>query len=335
MKTCLKKTIGRHYRLLLLLCVSLSCLAVAQGALVELRHDTLEHDALAGHLVDARELEIDSTISMPVMKATYLGLGGFILRDTYLSPLSYGGYNLHFAVETAQYRYRGQGLGGWLLGRGYVAGDKALGAERWLTHRLLSVDYSLTDNPARNASIHRLQGRWETARLYKLYQGRQDLLMLGGGYTIGAGGLYSTRNGNNPATLKLDASLSLAASYSRRFNLLGLPLLLRLSSRTDLLGVQWSQQYGENYYELYSISRAFARRFYLTHLGNQLAQQIRCSIDLPIFKHSTLSVNYRLHHRSWTLNEIRNRQTDHTISLGLVRYLRPVDRRHTPNLLPF
>lgn len=305
-----------------------------QASAVELNTDSL--------VVDKQEILALPTIetsgrlvSVPMMKATYLGIGGVVLQDTYLSPLSYGGYNLHFTAETAQHRYRGKGLGGLLLGRGYITDGLIPEASRWLSHRLLSVDYSLTDNPAGNASIHRIQGRWESMRLYEVYQGKQGRLMIGGGYTVGAGGLYSTRNGNNPATLKLDASLTLGVGYSKYFNLLGYRLLLRLSSRTDLLGLQWSQQYGENYYELYSISRQFMHRFYLTHLGNQFGQQIRCSVDIPLFRRSMLSINYRLQYRSWTLNHLSNRQVDYTLSLGLVRYLSPVSPSHSPQLLPF
>lgn len=334
MKTCLTRVASSPLRPLALVVLSLTLLGMSQALAIEPPTDSL---GVSGRNLIAPDTEQSPgmPIAMPTLKATYLGAGGIVLRDTYLSPLNYGGYNLHFSAETAQYRYRGQGLGGLLLGRGYATDQAGLGASRWLSHHLLSVDYSLTDNPAGNASIHRLQGRWESARLYPLYQGKLGKLMLGGGYTLGVGGLYSTRNGNNPATLKLDGALTLAVSYSQQFTLWGHHLLLRLTSRTDLVGVQWSQQYGENYYELYSVSKAFARRFYLTHLGNQLGQQIRCSLDLPLFRHSMLSLNYRLQYRSWTLNQISNRQTDHTLSLGLVRYLTPVSRSYSPHLLPF
>lgn len=330
----LTKSLYRHRCSLALWGLALVSSGLAQASVVGLDTDSIVVDRQ--EVVSSSERETSGRfVAVPMMKATYFGIGGVVLQDTYLSPLSYGGYNLHFTAETAQYRYRGKGLGGILLGRGYLTEGAMSEANRWLSHRLLSVDYSLTDNPAGNASIHRLQGRWESARLYEIYRGKHSNLTIGGGYTVGVGGLYSTRNGNNPATLKLDASLAFAVGYNRYFNLLGHRLRLRLSSRTDLLGLQWSQQFGENYYELYSISQQFAHRFYLAHLGNQFGQQVRCSLDIPLFRRSMLSLNYRLQYRSWTINSLRNRQTDHTFSIGLVRYLSPVSSSHSSQLLPF
>lgn len=276
-----------------------------------------------------------NTHTTPILRASYLGLGGVVLSDSYLSPLNYGGYTIHFASETAQWRYRGRGLGGLLLGRGYApspAEDEA--PARWLRHRLVSVDYSSTTNPTGSGTMLRLQARWEAARLYKLYDGSLGRILLGPGYTAGVGGLYNSRNGNNPATLKLDASLTLALHYSYRLPWHAFPMQVRLATRTDLIGTQWSQQFGESYYEMYYVSGEFGKRFGLMHLGNQLGVQIRLAIDLPLFRHTDLSIAYRLQHRRWEINHLITRQSDHTLSLGLVRYIRALAPREVRQVHP-
>lgn len=256
------------------------------------------------------------------MNTLSAGYGGVLLRDDYLSPLSYGGYSISMLSEWAQYRYRPAGKPVGILGR--MLGMRARTTDtRWLSLRHLAVDYSSALNPAGNASITRLQGRWEDARLYRLLDTDYGRLDLGGGYTLGVGGLYSSRNGNNPATLKLDLNLSLALHYSYRLPWRTLPALLRIATRTDLVGTQFSQQYGESYYELYYVTGQEFQRFSLVHLGNQWGQQVRVSLDLPVLDLCTLSLQYRYQGRSWTVHGLYNSQTDHTLALGLVRYLQP------------
>lgn len=260
----------------------------------------------------------------PYMQATYLGAGGLTLSDTYLSPLNYGGYTLSLQTEWMRYRYKAQPTDKGLWRR---LTDRLLGTyprqinQRWLVHRLASVDYGSTTNPAGNASILRLQGRWQTNWLYRLAQGRWGQIDLGPGYSLGIGGLYSTRNGNNPATLKADLGLTLGAHYSWRAGWRVLPLAVRLSGALDLMGTQFSQQFGESYYELYLVSRAWPKRLSFTHLGNQLGGQLRLSIDVPVGDLGIVSMNYRLQHRAWMVEHLRTQYTDHTLSLGLVRYL--------------
>lgn len=275
-----------------------------------------------------RESNMPSTLServyAPYMQATYLGAGGIKLSDSYLSPLNYGGYTLSLQTEWMRYRYRAQPTDGGLWRK---LTDRLLGTyprqidQRWLIHRLVSVDYGSTTNPAGNASIMRLQGRWQGNLLYRLAQGHWGQIDLGPGYSLGVGGLYSTRNGNNPATLKADLGLTLGAHYSWRASWRVLPMAVRLSGVLDLVGTQFSQQFGESYYELYLVSEAWRQRLSFTHLGNQLGAQLRLSIDVPVGDLGIVSINYRLQHRAWTVEYLRTHHTDHTISLGLVRYL--------------
>lgn len=274
----------------------------------------------------------------PYISTTSVGVGGVLLDDRYLSPLPYGGYNLSIQSERIQFQYRRANNIRWERGSSLTGASPRERSNRWLSYRLWSVDYSDTKNPAQNASIMRIQTRWEVSRLYRLTTGEFGSLDVGAGYTAGIGGLYSSRNGNNPATLKADLSLTLALHYSYRLPWRSFPAVIRLASRTDLFGTQFSQQFGESYFELYYVSREYARRFHLVHLGNQIGQQLRLSIDLPIMDRFVASLSYRFQHRTWDVSHLYNRQTDHTFSIGLVRYLQPHGGRtymHQNASLPF
>lgn len=260
------------------------------------------------------------------MKLSSLGVGGIILKDEYLSPLQYGGFTVSYTNETSQLRYRP-------LSHGVPFTQRLLGnipreaSNTWLSQRHFIVVLGQSKNPAGNATISHLQARLSGSRQYNIYQGEWGRVYLGPGYTLGAGGLYSSRNGNNPATLKLDGSLSLMASYSYRLPWIKFPALIRVSSRTDLIGVQWGQEYGESYYELYYLTEAWHKRFALTYLGKSLGQEFRLNIDLPIWDRVVYNIGYRYQHRTWTHSGLYNQMSEHSISLGITRYLRPMGGR--------
>lgn len=263
------------------------------------------------------------------LRATYLGAGGLLLAEDYLSPLSYGGYTISLQHERARHLYRTPSEEDASLWQRIKGTAPRTADPRWLWHQFFAADYGSTTNPAGNATIMRLQARYETAWLYQLYQGQWGRLRLGPGLAIGVGGLYSTRNGNNPATFKQDNSLTLALSYDYRLPSPSFPIQLRLMSRMDLLGTQFSQRYGESYYEMLYVSEALDHRFALVHLGNQLSQQFRASIDIPIWDRAIVSLSYRFQHRGWEVNGLRSRQTEHVAGIGFVQYIEPRGGRQT------
>lgn len=225
------------------------------------------------------------------------GGGGVVLRDEYLSPLNYAGFVVNYSDENVR-----------------------LSKHHRLAESSLLVSLGQTKNPAQNGSISILHSRLSGSRLFPLYRGRLGILYFGPGYTIGLGGLYSNRNGNNPATFKMDAHLSLSMSYGYRLNWDKCPILLQLSSRTDLLGTRWSQGFGESYYEMYYLSKALGKRFHLSHLGNGIGQELKFSLDIPIYKKITINLNYGYTFYSSNINELNSIQSLHTLGLGLTSY---------------
>lgn len=260
------------------------------------------------------------------MKLSSLGIGGVILNDDYLSPLRYGGLGVSYTNESSQLRYRSLSDQVPLTQR-LLGNMPRVTSTRWLSQRHFVLTLGQSKNPAGNATISHLQARLSGSRQYRLYAGEWGRVYLGPGYTIGGGGLYSSRNGNNPATLKVDASFGLALSYSYRLPWESFPALIRLSSRTDILGVQWGQEYGESYYELYYLSKAWTKRFALSYLGKSWGQELRLNIDLPLWDRVVYNIGYRFHHKSWTHSNLYNRMSEHTLSLGITRYLRPIGGR--------
>lgn len=250
------------------------------------------------------------------MRTTSLGVGGIVLKDEYLSPLNYAGTVYAFNDER-----------------------NSLITRDWVNQKVFSLSFGDTNNPAKNATIYALRARINQHFLRQIYHGAFGKLSVGPGYTIGVGGLYSTRNGNNPATLKLDGSLSLGISYSYRMPSNRLPILFRLSSRTNLIGTHWGQGYGESYYSMYYVSKDLGKRFVLTHLANAFSQELRLNIDIPIFKHLITSLSYQFSYHQWKINNLTNQQNSHAIMVGLTRYMQPLGGtkwlRENIQILPF
>lgn len=251
-------------------------------------------------------------------RTNWLGLGGILLRESYLSPLRYGGIDLMLLSEQASLGYRADTL--TPREASILALRPRQETPTRMYYRQQEVHLSSSDNPAGNASIYRLSARgdWHyTLRLPFVPQGR---LYVGPGVSAGLGGLYSTRNGNNPATLKADLSLTLALHYSYRLPWESFPALLRLSSQTELLGLHFAQHFGESYYELYYLSGSLARRFVFTQPTKAWAERLMVSMDLPVWDHFTLSLGYRWEHRASELHHITHRISSHSLMLGITTH---------------
>lgn len=234
---------------------------------------------------------------LPRMKSEGILIGGMILKNTYLSPLNYGGAAIGYYNET---------------NRAYT---------KHVGNKFFSVTLGKTENPAGNAHIYALQGRLYGARQYYLYRGKWGCLYAGPGYNLGIGGLYSTRNGNNPASFQADGSLALSVGYAYRLNWQLSPILFRLSSHIDLLGTHWGQDFGESYYEMTYLSKSLGKKFNFTHIGNAYTQDIRLNIDIPIYKRAIISLMGTLEIQNWTINQIDNKRNTYVLGIGFTNYM--------------
>lgn len=270
------------------------------------------------------------------MRAWQVGAGGLLLRDHYLSPLNYGGYTLSVIGERSYYGYRRLAVEGQPSLPTFIPSAYRSTDDSWLHRSTMSFDYGTTLSPAGNASIRRLQFRWDRNLTYRVVRSAVGSLFVGGGLTAGLGGLYHSRNGNNPATAKMDLGLTANLVYSYQLPLPAFPARATLSARAELLGLGFSQGFGENYYEFYQYNSSVLSRLNLTQPLNNQGLQTRLRIDLPVWDYLTLSLGYRWQWRSWQLRHTPNRQQEHTVYVGFVSYIKPLGGRKTfQSSLPF
>lgn len=270
-------------------------------------------------------------------RSQYFGIGGMRLGHTYLTPLNYGGKVYSYTSEHTRLGYRS--LPEQRVARGSLFGYTPRTTDpRWLRHTLLKVDLASTKNPAGNGSIYSLTARYDWGRLRHISDGSWGRLAIGGSVVGLAGGMYSSRNGNNPGTLDMALSVGPSALYSLRFGPARLPLLLKAYAHTDLLGFAFSQEFGETLYELYYFGQP-SRRIYLTHPLKAPTGFVLTSVDVPVLDYFTLSVGYRWDYRRTELNHLSAYRHQHSLLIGVTTKILPLEGRRAADdhstLVPF
>ena len=135
----------------------------------------------------------DDEVLRPVNSSYMVDIGSSHLADTYLSPLKYTGWNAAFQFERMQaMKFR---------------------PDSWRQQLLIGLEVNSAENPARNADMYygNISVSWGMLRLWRLPHGVS--LAAGGSAGGNLGGVYSNRNGNNPASAKCDVTVN-ATGYA-------------------------------------------------------------------------------------------------------------------------
>ncbi len=246
--------------------------------------------------------------------ATLVGIGAVNHLDTYLSPLNYKGPQLQFMHETLRYTRWAQGhISMQSIWQGNIAYTKSP-SEKGRNYGG-DINYSIGWHynwtfPSNN----------EAPRLR---------ILLGPQLGANAGVLYNTRNSNNPAQALATLHLAASAAVIYRFHLWKQPVAARYQLDVPLMGLKFSPNYGQSYYEIFSLGNT-DHNVCFTHPFNAFSSRHLLTLDFP-FRQTTLRMGYLCDIRQSHLNELKYHSYTHAFMLGIVRHLtihKP--RRHTP-----
>lgn len=205
----------------------------------------------------------DSSLAIPISLITnntwMFGIGSANMYDTYLSPLEYKGTSFRIFNEkmrrTTWFDYRF---------------DK---------QQIIELEAAKGDNPANNASDYWLLTNYRLGGHYRLIEQDNFRLGVGGLWDINLGVLYSERNGKNPASARAYTNLNLSVLTSYK-----LPwFAVRWQIDTPFMGMFFSPQYGQSYYEISLGNSTRVVNFASFHKQRALRNYI--TFDVPIHKY--------------------------------------------------
>ncbi len=229
-------------------------------------------------------------------RSTLLGMGRISLYDTYLSPLDYTGNNIGFLQENTK-------MTSWM-------------EDNVAAQHLFSIQLASARNKAKTAMEY--AGNIEYAYgLYYRFSPLPDLKVFAGTQAEGLlGFIYNTRNSNNPVAAKANLNLALSAAASYELQIRSFPFRLRYQFSTPFLGMMFSPEYGQAYYEI-----SLGNNDNLVHFAsfhNQLCMKNHFSIEFPVGS-VTVRLMYLNAIYETNINEIETRIRSNSLMIGFSR----------------
>ena len=236
--------------------------------------------------------------------------GGFASQqDTYLTPLLYKGYQLSMLHEDlrATSIWKGHVSGQSLVQLDITSTKSASGKGRYLGGRL-HYDYALHYN-------------WLLNDHWRLMAGPQL------GATLGV--LYNARNSNNPAQAIANAHLNASAAAIFRFPFCRREAAVRYQTDFQLFGVMFSPNYGQSYYEIFSLAQP-DHNVIATLPWKALRWRNQLTMDIPL-RRSSIRYGLFLDTQSSHVNSLIQSHLTAGFMLGWVRHH---TRRNTQRQFP-
>ena len=234
--------------------------------------------------------------------ATLIGIGSVRQQDTYLSPLNYKGTQVQFLYETLRPSRRGGG--------------------RWTMQSIWQGNLSYTDSPTSNANNLGGDIGYNFAMHYNWLLGNAPAglrLQLGPQLNVNAGALYNTRNGNNPAQAIVNAGVSVSMAAIYGFRIKRQPFLVRNQLDVPVVGLKFSPNYGQSYYEIFSEGNSDHNLCATTPFNAPCLRNL-LTVDIP-FRRSTLRAGYLIDIRQSHLHELKYHSYTHAFMIGWVRHI--------------
>lgn len=231
---------------------------------------------------------------------TYLlGVGWTSQYDTYLSPVEYQGTQVNLVGNT--YRQ--------LKNLKSVTFQSLFMADLHSSRTRADGASYLGGDLHYDAGYHY---NWDITQVPRLK------LYAGGLVGLSAGGIYTTRGGNNPANAHANVRLSASIGARYQFNIWRLPLSIRYQADLPLVGAAFSPNYGQSYYEMWQ-KGGYDHNIVATYPGNAFSLKQIVTLNLHLGKRTALTLGYLGDIHNATLNKLRQHQYTHSILIGYAK----------------
>lgn len=234
-------------------------------------------------------------------ESTMIGVGGYNLRDTYLSPstdINYTGWMVRVMNE----RMKVTRLADYKISR----------------QQIVNVEFGSTHNGAKTANEYAGFVNYSLGYHYRFDKLPVKGLKVLAGASAGISGgfIYNTRNSNNPVSGKGDLDLSLSAMAIYNFKIKNFPLTLRYQVDMPFAGMLFSINKGQPYYFLSQGDTGGIIRFSSFH--NKFVMKNYFTLDIPVANFTVragyMNSMYRAH-----VNGIKTHVISNAFMIGLVK----------------
>ena len=228
--------------------------------------------------------------------ATQLAFGSADYLDTYLSPEKYRGFEVRFISEV-----------------------KRDSRKRPVTY-LLTHEGAFSTTHNRSQTANELSGSYDftysmTYRT-RLADGKMHLY-IGGMADYSLGFTYNTRNSsNNPAQGYMSLGIGPHLMLRYGLSLWGKTFPITWEARMPFLGVMFSPNYGQSYYEIFNQGNYDHNVVSTTLAVPQLRHHL--SVDVPLTARYALRVGYLGDYRQAKPNNLRQHHYYNAATVGLV-----------------
>ena len=230
--------------------------------------------------------------------ANMLGVGSSRILDTYINQEKYSGLGFSYL---------------------YIK-ERARTDRRWNSIIEHEVDLSTTKDRSKDNQM--MEGNYYLYwGLYRHWQFFGDRLQVqaGGLANANLGFLYDTTTSNNPAQGRISLNIMPAAVATYRFPLFGKQFALRYELNVPLVGVMFSPNYGQSYYEIFNRGNYDHNIVPTTFVSAPSFRQM-LSIDWRASEKWSLRVGYLGNYQQAEVNNLKQHVYAHRVMIGIVRH---------------
>lgn len=259
--------------------------------------------AILGLLIGCSCLTAQTTDSIPaaptryVTRATLYGAGFTNIYDTYLSPQEYKGVEFRVSRESMR-------------------------MTRWMDGRIsqqtfFQANFGYTHNKVDNNNTMSALANWNYGLHYNFPLTPNFTLLAGAVADLNGGFVYNLRNGNNPASARAYVNLAASGMAIWKLRIRQYPITLRYQLNLPVMGVMFSPNYGQSYYEIFTLGNADGVvRF--TSLHNQPSLRQMLTADFPVGR-ARMRLAYLCDLQQSHVNDIKTHAYSHVFMVGFVK----------------
>ncbi len=249
---------------------------------------------LAVGTANGQELTDSSKV---ITRSTMVGIGGTNVLDTYLSNEHFKGIGFSFLATVERQREH----------------------RHWSTTLEYEANLSSTKDRARQQQ--ELEGAfnfyWGKLREWQLLDGNLRL-QAGGVANTSLGFIYNTSNGNNPAQARVHLNLMPTAVATYRFMLFNKQFQARYELNLPLVGIQFSPNYGQSYYEIFNRGN-YDHNIVFTTLATAPEWRNLLTVDAQLSRSITLRVGYLGNIQQSKVNNLKQHIWTHRFLIGITK----------------